>query len=70
MWEGRLSVIFQSGIVKIPSDHQAQDGSAIIWARAGKTGAYRLDLSGYHGRPIFSNPKVCRRNPYQEMVRT
>jgi hypothetical protein len=25
---------FQSGIFKIPSDHQAQDGSAFLWVRA------------------------------------
>jgi hypothetical protein len=36
--EEPLSVIFQSGIVKIPSDHQAQDGSAEFLARAGKLG--------------------------------
>jgi hypothetical protein len=29
-----LSVIFKNGIVKIPSDHQAQDGSAVFLARA------------------------------------
>jgi hypothetical protein len=64
--EGPLSVIFQSGIVKIPSDHQAQDGGAVFSARAGKTGAYRLDLSGYHGRTYESNTKVCGWDPYQE----
>jgi hypothetical protein len=55
--EGPLSVIFQSGIVKIPSDHQAQDmDTAPLLARAGKTGAYRLELSGYHVRLAQSNP--------------
>jgi hypothetical protein len=62
--EGPLSVIVQSGIFKIPSDHQAQDGSAVLLARAGKTGAYRLVFSGYHGRLNESNPKVCGRHPY------
>jgi hypothetical protein len=62
--EGPLSVIFQSGIVKIPSDHQAQDSSAIFSARAGKTGANRFDLSDYHGRPCESNPKVCGQDPH------
>jgi hypothetical protein len=57
--EGPLSVIFQSGIFKIPSDHQAQDGSAVFLARAGKIGAYRLDFSGYHVRHIQSNPICC-----------
>jgi hypothetical protein len=54
--EGPSSVIVQSGIVKIPSDHQAQDGSAVLLARAEKTGANRSDLSGYHGRLAQSNP--------------
>jgi hypothetical protein len=49
-------VIFQSGIVKIPSDHKAQD-SAVLLARAGKTGNNPIDLSGYHVRHIQSNPK-------------
>jgi hypothetical protein len=62
--EGPLSVIFQSGIFKIPSDHQAQDGSAVFGARAGKTGANIIDLSDYHGRRNESNPKVCSRHPY------
>jgi hypothetical protein len=34
--EGLLSVIFKSCIVKIPSDHQAQDGSAAIRAQTKK----------------------------------
>jgi hypothetical protein len=63
---GPLSVIFQSGTVKIPSDHQTQDGSAAFSVRAGKTEANRSDLSGYHGRLNESNPKVCGRDPYPE----
>jgi hypothetical protein len=51
-------MIFQSGIVKIPSDHQAQDGGA-VYELAQKGGAYQFDLSVYHGRLIESNPKVC-----------
>jgi hypothetical protein len=35
-------VIFQSDIFKIPSDHQAQDGSAVLWARAEKVGLISL----------------------------
>jgi hypothetical protein len=37
-----LSVIFKSGIFKIPSDHQAQDGSAVKGARVEKVGLISL----------------------------
>ena len=40
--EGPLSVIFQSGIFKIPSDHQAQDSSAFYERAREKVGQIGL----------------------------
>jgi hypothetical protein len=61
-----LSVLFRSGIAEISSDHQARDGGAVLLAHAGKTGAYRLDLTNYHGRTYESNPKAWGRRSYPD----